>query len=294
MSTLNSILEMLRQRTGVDFQRYKDSTIRRRIQRRMALRRIDSLQGYLRLLQENQDEVDALFQDVLIMVTEFFRDAEGFDILRTEVFPNILQRKRGDDPWRIWVVGCSSGQEAYSLGMSLLEFFDSGARPPIQLFATDVNQTEIARARLGIYPANIVSELSEARLARFFDPVPDGFQVKKVLREMCIFANHDVTRHPPFTRLDLISCRNVLIYFRPATQEKLIPLFHYALHPSGFLLLGGSSPSAGIATSSISSTRRTRSTPASRGRANYRSTSASLCSGAGGPEHRRIAASRAE
>lgn len=158
----------------------------------------------------------------------------------SDVFPNIVQRKREDEPWRLWVIGCSTGQEAYSLSICLLEFFSGGSRPHVQIFATDVNDKDIAVARMGIYPPTIANEMSESRLRKYFDVVPQGYQVKKSLREMCIFAKHDVTRDPPFTRLDLISCRNVLIYFGSQMQERLIPLFHYALHPSGFLVLGSS------------------------------------------------------
>ncbi|MCL5734396.1 MAG: SpoIIE family protein phosphatase [Actinobacteria bacterium] len=239
-SMYNAILELLRKRTGVDFQRYKESTIKRRIQRRMVILRMTALEDYVSLLESSPEQVDVLYQDILIMVTQFFRDPEAFDFIKSEVFPNILQRKKDHEAWRLWVVGCSAGQEAYSLGITLLEFFGAGSRPHVQIFATDVNEHDIPRARTGIYPSSIAAETGEARLKKFFDQVPEGYQVKKALREMCIFAKHDVTRDPPFTRLDMILCRNVLIYFGAQMQSRLIPLFHYALHPSGFLVLGSS------------------------------------------------------
>jgi two-component system, chemotaxis family, CheB/CheR fusion protein len=236
----NLILELLRRRTGVDFRRYKDSTVRRRLLRRISILHLGSIPEYRKVLEADKRELDALYQDILIMVTEFFRDGETFEILKSEVFPNIEQRKRGDDPWRFWVVGTSGGQEAYTLGMSLLEYFGTSPRPPIQIFATDVNDAEINRAREGVYPPGIAAEVPEQRLERFFDETRQGFAIKKSVREICIFATHDVTRDPPFTRLDLITCRNVLIYFGQPLQDRLISVFHYALSSGGFLVLGPS------------------------------------------------------
>ena len=232
------ILDVLKDSTQVDFHRYKESTLRRRIARRLAVLNIERLEDYVAYLHSHTDELELLYRDILIMVTEFFREPETFDLLKSEVFANLLQQRREDDALRIWVIGCSTGEEPYSLAMSLLEFFGRGPRPPVQIFASDVNESDVAVARAGLYSAGIESQISPTRLQRFFEKTTLGYQVKSIVREMCIFAKHDVTRDPPFTRLDLIMCRNVLIYFGQSLQDKLIPMFHYALQPTGFLVLG--------------------------------------------------------
>ncbi len=235
------IFQMLRQATGVDFSFYKQSTIGRRIARRMALLRIDSPDEYARHLQQHAAEVQALFDELLINVTQFFRDAEMFAALKKKVFPRIIEGKDAKAPVRVWVPGCSSGEEAYSLAMALVEFMDErGRHAPIQLFATDISEATIIRARAAVYPENIVADVSAERLKKFFAPHENGYRINKKIREMCVFACQNVIRDPPFCRLDLISCRNLLIYLGGELQKKIIPVFHYALNPSGHLILGTS------------------------------------------------------
>ena len=235
------IFAALQQASGVDFTYYKFNTIGRRIARRMALRRVDRLEEYVALLRDDPAELEALFQDVLIMVTEFFREPETFAALRSEVFPKLLEGRSPDRELRVWVPGCASGEEAYSLAMAFGDFLEGQAvRPQIKVFATDVNQRAIDRARPGIYAENIAGSLPPDYLGRFFTKVDKGYQVAKAIREKCIFATHDLTRDPPFSRLDLISCRNLLIYLGPVLQKRAIPTLHYALAPAGYLVLGAS------------------------------------------------------
>ncbi len=233
------ILRLLSARTGVDFTHYKSSTLRRRIEHRMLLRGVHDEVQYLRLLGKEPPEVDALFRDALIHVTSFFRDPPVFQTLVETVLPLIIKNKSLGDPIRFWVPGCSTGEEVYSLAICLLEALPSDVeRPRIQIYATDISETAIARARAGVYPKSINREVSAARLRRFFSPRPAGYQVTKALREACIFARQDVARDPPFARIDLISCRNLLIYFDAALQKKVLPTLHYALNPGGYLMLG--------------------------------------------------------
>lgn len=236
------ILALLKSSAGVDFSDYRDQTIRRRIARRMALLRHESLEEYVGYLEEHRPEIDALYRDILINVTSFFRDAEVFEVLKTAVFPQILKDKPPEAPVRIWVPGCSTGQEAYSLAITLLEFLDPiQARPPIQIFGTDISDSgSLERARAGCYPATIESEVSPQRLRRFFVKENGGYRVGKVIRDLCVFAKQNITADPPFSRLDLISCRNLLIYLSSQLQQRIIPTLHYALNPTGFLLLGSS------------------------------------------------------
>ena len=238
----DKILARLRAATGVDFSDYRDTTIKRRITRRMALHKQQSLAGYIRLLQSKPAEIEALYRDMLINVTSFFRDPEVFEALKTTIFPEIIKGKSAENPIRIWVPGCSTGQEAYSLAMVLLEFLDQHAMSPaIQIFGTDINDAAaIEKARPGIYPPSIESEISPGRLRRFFTKVDGGYRISKAIRDICVFARQDVTTDPPFSRLDLISCRNLLIYLSPSLQQRIIPTFHYALNAGGFLLLGPS------------------------------------------------------
>jgi two-component system CheB/CheR fusion protein len=226
---------------GVDFVDYKRSTVRRRILRRMAIHKLTDLTGYTEFLRSHPEEAAALSEDMLIKVTSFFRDPAAFDALKLTVFPEIIQEKGDNNPVRIWVAGCSTGQEAYSIIISLLEFFEShGAVVPIQMFGTDISEPAIEKARRGIYSKTEVAELNPTQLKTFFTEVHDGYQVQKAVRELCVFALQDFTHDPPFSRLDLISCRNVMIYFGPSLQKKVLPLFHYSLQPGGFLLLGAS------------------------------------------------------
>lgn len=238
---LSSIFALLRARTGVDFSLYKHTTLKRRIVRRMILHKQDALPQYVHLLETNPVEVDALFNDLLINVTSFFRDPQAFQVLKQKIFPRVLKAHTHDSPLRMWVCGCSTGQEAYSLAISMVEYFDkTHSHRPVQIFATDISDAGIEKAREGIYPESIMQDVSPERLRRFFTKVDGHYQVHKSIRDMCIFARQNVIMDPPFSNLDLISCRNVLIYLGPVLQQKIIPVFHYALRPTGFLLLGNS------------------------------------------------------
>lgn len=233
------VLVLLRHATGVDFAGYKPSTIQRRIMRRVLLSQRRTLAEYVQLLRENATEVQALYQDLLINVTEFFRNPDAFAALKTKVFPRLLRECSHENPLRIWVVGCSTGQEVYSLAISFREF--AGERPlPFRIFGTDLNEAALEKARAGYYPKALLQDVSAERLRRFFVESAGGYQVEKSLREACVFARHNVVSDPPFSRIDLISCRNLLIYIEPNLQKQVLPLFHYALRPGGFLLLGAS------------------------------------------------------
>jgi len=244
---LNKILLLLRNRTGNDFTYYKHTTIRRRIQRRMVLHKLQRLKEYLRYLREHPPELDDLFQDILINVTGFFRDPESFDALKKDVFPAIIRCRR-DETIRIWVAACSTGEEAYSIAMTLLEYLGNHANgTPIQIFASDIDAKAIDKARAGIYPEGIKADVSAARLQRFFTKVPAGYQISKSVRDLCLFAVQNVAKDPPFSRMDLICCRNLLIYLSNVMQKKVLQVFHYGLKPTGFLLLGGSESISGSA-----------------------------------------------
>jgi two-component system CheB/CheR fusion protein len=237
----NHIFRLLRAVAGVDFTHYKPNTIRRRIQRRMAVHRLHKLEQYTRYLKNHTEEVETLYEDLLISVTGFFRDAGAFNMLKKKGLPKIINGLRNSDAIRIWVPGCSTGEEVYSLAILLLEYLgDRAGRIPIQIFATDISERALARARSGLFPGNIVADVSPPRLRRYFAKVTGGYQISKALRELCIFAKQNVAKDPPFSNLDLISCRNVLIYLSPLLQKRVMPIFHYALKPNGFLLLGGS------------------------------------------------------
>jgi two-component system CheB/CheR fusion protein len=248
---LGKICALIHQRTGHDFSRYKEGTLLRRIRRRLQVQHLDSVEGYLELLEKDSAEADGLLKDLLIGVTQFFRDPEAFQALAQQIIPRIVQGKSADAPIRIWVPGCASGEEAYSIAILLREHLERlETRRFVQIFATDLDAAMLAEARHGRYPADIADQVSPERLARFFvrDPSTGSgrvadFQAVKELREMCIFSEHSLIRDPPFSQLDLISCRNVLIYLSAELQKKLVPLFHYALRPGGFLFLG---PSEGI------------------------------------------------
>ena len=234
------IFVLLRTSSGVDFTHYKSPTIRRRLQRRMVLHRIDSVEQYIRYMRENPEEVSRLYQDLLIHVTRFFRDPESYKALGVEVFPQLLQQRRGNQPIRIWLPGCSTGEEAYSIAIAFLEFLgDDLNAAGVQIFATDVSESAIEQARNGLYPESIAADVSGERLRRFFTRVDGSYRITKTVRDLCVFARQDVTRDPPFSKLDLIVCRNVLIYMGPVLQRKLMSVFHYALKASGYLMLGG-------------------------------------------------------
>ncbi len=238
---LNKIHTLLHTRTGHDFSQYKDSTFQRRVQRRMQVVQATNLEDYIGRLQEDQDEVGALFRDLLIGVTNFFRDAEAFLALETLVIPRLFEGKGADDEIRVWIAGCATGEEAYSIAILVREHMDSiGARPRVQIFATDIDDTAMTIARTARYPKTLINEVSPERLKRFFVREGATYRVAKELRDMCVFSNHSVIRDPPFSRLDLISCRNLLIYLKPGLQGQVFPLFHYALGPGGYLFLGHS------------------------------------------------------
>ena len=237
---LKSIFSLLRSRTEVDFTQYRKTTVRRRIQRRMIVHRLNDVDEYFTFLKRNPEEVDALFREMLIHVTSFFREPEVFDVLQSAVLPRLLEKRGQNDPIRLWLPGCSTGEEAYSLAIVVTEFFDNHPESPgIQIFATDVSDRVLEIARKGVFDSSIEASISKERLRRFFSKNERAYQINKQIRDLCVFARQNVLRDPPFSRLDLISCRNVLIYFETAAQKKLIPFFHYALKPGGFLLLGG-------------------------------------------------------
>ena len=240
------ILILLRSHSSVDFSLYKSSTIQRRIIRRMVLTKHDTLERYADFLHGNDKELSALYSDVLISVTSFFRNPEAFEVLRRKVWP-VLLRQRGDDPLRVWTLGCSTGQEAYSIAMSFVEAADKATRMrKLQVFATDLNDALLDKARHGLYAKNIAQDLSPERLRRFFVEEEGGYRVGKALREMIVFARQNVMSDPPFSRLDIISCRNLLIYFEPGPQKKVFPVFHYALKSGGYLYLGASESIGGF------------------------------------------------
>jgi two-component system CheB/CheR fusion protein len=233
------IFKVLRTATGVDFASYRQTTIQRRIQRRLTVRRVESIEEYLKLLEKHPDEVQALFRDILIHVTNFFREPETFAALAAQVFPELLKGRDASESIRVWVPGCSTGEEAYSLAIGLVEFLgDKSDAPQIQIFGTDVSEAVIETARRGIFDAGIEAHVPPEKLRRFFTKVERGWQINKNIRDLCVFARQNVVKDPPFSKLDLISCRNVLIYFEPTLQKKLLPVFHYALKPRGWLLLG--------------------------------------------------------
>lgn len=236
-----SIIELLQQQTRHDFSFYRSSTLNRRVERRMAIHGLSSLGDYASLLARNSQEVELLFKEVLIGVTDFFRDPEVWKCLSEVVLPEFLARKESGTELRVWCIGCSTGEEAYSLAMSMVEAMESQSRAfDLQIFATDINPDAIARARRGEYPGSIETSVGERRLSRFFSRHDSGYRIKTSIRESVLFAQHDVILDPPFTRLDLIACRNLLIYFDPRLQQRLMPLFHYSLRPGGLLVLGSS------------------------------------------------------
>ena len=235
------VLRLLRGVSGVDYRLYKPTTIRRRIARRMLMQKISSLEEYVTLLQADSTELRELQEDTLINVTQFFRDPEVFHTLRYSVIPQMFQNREPEQQVRLWVAGCSTGEEVYSLAMCLLEYLTGQPfEPSIQIFGTDASDENIQSARLGIYAESVSNEVSPERLRRFFVKTEKGYQVSKRVRDMCVFARQNLCIDPPFSRLDLVSCRNVLIYFGPQLQRQVISTFHYALRPNGFLLLGSS------------------------------------------------------
>ena len=233
------IFDLLRPASGIDFRHYKLPTIKRRLLRRMALHRLTDVHHYIRLLEQTPGEIRALYQDLLIHVTRFFREPESFKAFAEQIFPTIIDHRREQQPIRAWVSGCATGEEAYSLAISLLDYMHARQLDlGIQIFATDVSDMAIEHARAGLYPASIEADVSPDILRRFFTKVDGSYRVSKAVRDLCVFARQDLTKDPPFSRLDLILCRNVLIYMDVVLQQRLISVFHYALNLDGFLVLG--------------------------------------------------------
>ncbi len=252
-SDLNALFGLLRESTGVDFTNYKHTTLHRRIRRRMVVHKVETLKEYLRHIGKKPEELDELYRDLLIHVTGFFREPEAFVALRKHVYPKLFEGRKPDNPIRVWVAGCSTGEEAYSIAITLLEYMwvhsrnISQAATAIQIFATDISDTALDRARSGVYTEAAVSEISAERLKRFFVRLDGGFQINKSIRDMCIFAKQNLVKDPPFSNLDLVSCRNLLIYLGPVLQRRVIPSLHYALKPGGYLMLGASENLGGFA-----------------------------------------------
>ncbi|HTL69654.1 MAG TPA: protein-glutamate O-methyltransferase CheR, partial [Candidatus Eisenbacteria bacterium] len=238
-SQAEAVFSELQARMAVDFRPYKFPTIRRRVERRMSLLKVGGYDPYLAYLKRHPEEVKRLYHDVLIHVTNFFRDPEIFDVLAGKVFPALTKGR--SDSVRVWVPGCCTGEEVYSIAIAFIEHVEKTRQTiSIQLFGTDISEPALEKARSGVYPAAIAKDVPKGRLERFFTPAGDGYQIRKFVRDLCVFARQDLTKDPPFSKLDLISCRNVLIYFDQPLQQRILPVFHYALKPGGFLLLGKS------------------------------------------------------
>ena len=248
-SALEKVAILLRAQTGHDFSLYKKSTVYRRIERRMGIHQIDKIVTYVQFLRENPQELELLFKELLIGVTNFFRDPAAWERLKGEVIPALLAGRSPSQALRAWVPGCATGEEAYSLAMVFKEALEQ-LKPPknvtLQIFATDLDRDAIGKAREGVFPATIAADVSPERLSRFFVQEERGYQVGKPIREMVLFAPQNVIMDPPFTKLDILSCRNLLIYLTPELQKKLLPLFHYSLNPGGFLFLGSAETIGGF------------------------------------------------
>lgn len=236
---LRQIFTLIRQRTGHDFSNYKRPTLLRRIERRINVRNLPDLASYTTFLAQDPDEPNALLKDLLISVTNFFRDKNAYNLMEEDIIPRLLQHKTAEDHFRIWVAGCATGEEAYSLGMLIIEktlgLLDV---PKIQIFATDIDESAIAQAREGYYSANDTADVSPERLRRFFNKEGEGYRIRREVREVIMFAHHNFLKDPPFSHLDIISCRNVLIYLNQTAQERAIETFHFALNPGAYLFLG--------------------------------------------------------
>ncbi len=241
VAQFDRVHELLRAHHPVDFSHFKRATVERRILRRVLLGNHDGVRGYADALEKDSAAVETLYEDLLIGVTSFFREPARFEALKTVVFPAIVEKRRAEDAVRIWVAGCSTGEEVYSLAMTLLEFLDGRTDAPrIAIYGTDINEKSLKKARAAIYSQRSVSGVSPKRLARFFTVAPGGYKIARAVRELCVFAAHDVTRDPPYSRIDLVTCCNVLIYFDPELQKKAVALLQYAVAAGGFLMLGSS------------------------------------------------------
>jgi two-component system CheB/CheR fusion protein len=242
-SNIDKIIILLREQSGHDFSLYKKTTLFRRIERRKSVHQIDKIQDYVRLMQENPKEVEILYKELLIGVTSFFRDSNVWEKLRDGILPDLIKKNPGGNMLRAWVTGCSTGEEAYTLAIifkEALEKVKKHVNISLQIFATDLDTDAIEKARQGYFSKNIIADVSPERISRFFTPVMDGFHINASIREMVVFASQNVIKDPPFTRLDIITCRNMLIYMEPELQKKIIALFDYSLKPGGIMLLGTS------------------------------------------------------
>ena len=241
LSSLEKIIILLRSQTGHDFSLYKKNTIYRRIERRMSIHQIEKISNYVKYLRETPHEIELLFKELLIGVTSFFRDSAAWDALKTQAIPKIIANHPSGGVLRAWTVGCSTGEEAYSLAIVFREVIET-LKPPrnfkLQIFATDLDNDAIDKARTGLYPSNITADVSPERIKRYFEKDERGYRISRAIRETVVFAPHNVIMDPPFTKLDILVCRNLLIYMEQELQKKLIPLFHYSLNPGGILFLG--------------------------------------------------------
>jgi len=241
-SALEKIIVLLRDHSGHDFSLYKKNTVYRRIERRMGIHQVDKISSYVRLLQQNPRELELLFKELLIGVTSFFRDPEAWKALKEKALPELFDSIPVSRPLKAWVVGCSTGEEAYSLAITFREVMEEMKKPArraaLQIFATDIDRDAIERARQGVFPDNIIADVSPERLSRFFIKDERGYRVRKEVRDMVVFAEQNVIMDPPFTKLDILTCRNLLIYLTPEVQKKILPLFHYSLNPGAVLFLG--------------------------------------------------------
>ncbi|MDI1322773.1 MAG: chemotaxis protein CheB [Algoriphagus sp.] len=240
-SHLDKIIILLREHSGHDFSLYKKNTLFRRIERRKGIHKIEKISSYVRFLQENPAEVEILFKELLIGVTSFFRDPEVWEKLRNSIIPEMIKDVPNRHIFRAWVTACSSGEEAYSLAMvfkEVVEKLQNQKGLTLQIFATDLDKDSVEKARAGIYAENISAEVSAERLDRFFTKEVNGYRISNGIREMVVFAPQNIIKDPPFTKLDILTCRNMLIYMEPELQKKLISLFNYSLNPGGILVLG--------------------------------------------------------
>ncbi len=240
-AALEEIIDLIKNHSPLDFSEYKRATLTRRIIKRMTSKNFDILSEYIDFLKSTPDEIDALSREFLISVTKFFRDHTAFEILKEKVLPDILHNKSPDAPLKIWIVGCATGEEAYSMAILIDELLKSDKiSTEVKIFATDIDKEALATASKGIYPKSIEKDLSQERLSNYFIQENDGYKVKEGLRQMIIFAQHDITKHPPYHKLDLISCRNLLIYLNTILQKRILSTLHFCLKQEGYLFLGPS------------------------------------------------------
>lgn len=238
---LHKIFLLIRGATGHDFSNYKTNTIRRRIERRMAVHQIDKIASYVRYLRQSPIEAETLSKDLLITVTNFFRDPDAFDVLAKKVIPDLVKGKENDSSIRVWVTGCATGEEAYSIAILLVEVMEKYKKHlNVQIFATDIDMGAIESTRTAVYPESIAADVSSKRLKRFLIKDENTYKVTKQLREMVVFAEQNLIKGPPFSNLDMVNCRNLLIYMNTVLQKKVLPLFHYTLKRDGILFLGSS------------------------------------------------------